>query len=238
MITKDDIKIARKGAKSLGELDAQDRHDALEGILKRTYALKGYSVEGPIVQEVEAILTETEPRISSRHSRLTLGEVALAWEAGVCGDFGADTRITIATLIAWTSKYSQLEERKEAIEELYQESRPSHLLPARDIEARNRDACRRWALSQWEHYKQHDDLEKDLLDGFAVKIYEYLESLHKVNPSEETQRAARLRAEKRLKEKGKVNALRLEVATQNAYKAELLRMYYGSLKARGVELRI
>lgn len=238
-MTKEEIMNARNGAKPLGQFARQDRKEAIDGVLKGIYAMMGFIAEP---QEVEEIVTGILDRISTRFQHLTVGELVLAWEAGVSGEYGKERRICIANLLSWLSSYVESDVRKDALTQIIKTQRTeARMLSQGDIEARNREACLRMARTQWQHYKATGSLEASLLAGTAAAICDYLVSAGKLRASDATQAEAISRAKEQRKLRGIPESLG-RIGTQGELdsmaKRELLAMYYGSLVARGVELTV
>ena len=252
-MTTYEIKAARVGV-PVGTLTIKDRSDALDGILKRIYALKGFTVADNVQPEIDIAVRELEDKLAHRWTGFTIGEVALALESGVSGFFGADNRLTIANYFSWLTKYERCDERREAIGELAKQNKasrvvdPQQLLPPEEQAARNERAGREAALREWEAFKRYGRLDI-FLDGYAAMICDYLMRKGKLNATEATIRQAYRQAKTRRTDK-QTNSIGDVIKTFNpttapaselldfATKRELLSMYYDSLRRRGVELQV
>jgi len=252
-MTTYEVKAARVGV-PVGMLTMKDRSDALDGILKRIYALKGFTVADNVQPEIDIAVRELEDKLAHRWTSFTMGEVALALESGVSGFFGADNRLTIANYFSWLTKYERSDERSDAIYELAKLKKatrvvdPQRLLPPEEQAARNERAGREAALCEWERFKKCGRLDI-CIDGYAAMIYDYLTRKGKLNATEATISQAYRQAKTRHTDK-QTYRIGDVIKTFNpatapaselldwATKRELLSMYYESLRRRGVELQI
>lgn len=242
MITVEEIKGALRGAKQFRDLEASVRLQALDGILKRAYALKGYVVEASTQSEVTVSAEELERKISQRWPFLTLGEVMLALEAGVCGDYPGETRLAIANYIRWLGAYVASPERRTALEEAMaekrRETRPEHILPAATRETLNARANREGALKAFRSFKESGDMGITL-DGRAASIYDYLSDLGKIKVTPETWAEAQRRASVSAGRKTFASLVSSGPAGADwSAKRYLLGRYFESLVNRGVDLQL
>ena len=251
-MTTNEIKRARGGIQ-VNRLEAKDRTDALDGVIKRIYALKGLSVEKQVQPEIDLTVAELTKRLLESYPTMTLGEVSIALEAGITGEYGKDVRLTIANCLVWLRTYYWSDDRKDAIRELEEERkrerRAANLLEAPDDESRDRAFCSE-IMKQWRFYRENKRLDI-LFDGFAAKMYDHLVKKGKLRATEATIRKAHQNAQSHNRDKGAetgqigalINKVTEDTASANglldyATKRELLTMYFDSLIARGAVLNL
>ena len=251
-MTTNEIKRARGGIQ-VNHLDAKDRADALDGVIKRIYALKGLSVEKQVQPEIDLTVAELTKRLLESYPTMTLGEVSIALEAGITGEYGKDVRLTIANCLVWLRTYYWSDDRKDAIRELEEERkrerRAANLLEAPDDESRDRAFCSE-IMKQWRFYRENKRLDI-LFDGFAAEMYDHLVKKGKLRATEATIRKAHQNAQSHNRDKGAetwqigalIDKLTEDTTSANslldyATKRELLTMYFDSLIARGAVLNL
>ncbi len=257
-MTTEEIINAMNSGMRFGSLQIQDKRDALDGILKYLYAIRGYTVADNIQPEIDAAVGVLEDRIAHRFPHLTIDEIRLALEVGVTGYWTKDKRMVIANYIDWLSKYSSSPERADAVEQRLKaqktltQSQAAALLPAEDIARKNEEAARSAALREYERFCQCGHLDF-FLQGYGAMIYDYLLKKGKLNPNEELIRKAYARSKNHLRGGVPVRGTRRIDETLSTFtpesatpeqlldwstKCELLSMYYSTLKARGMVLQL
>ena len=246
-MTTNEIKQARGGI-AVNRLDAQDLMDGLDGVVKRIYAMKGLSTD--VKGEIDLICREVGHRLLESYPTITLGEVSLALEAGITGEYGKDTRFTIANGLVWLRTYYWSDDRKDAIRELNEEQkrekRASRLLAPQD----NTEAFHGEIMKQWRYYREHKCLDIRF-DGFAGAMYDHLVKMGKLRASEATIQKAKAMSKSqdadKSSEMAQIGTLIENVAKESASandrldyatKRILLTMYFDSLIARGAALRL
>ncbi len=251
-MTINEIKQARGGI-AANRLDTKDLMDGLDGTVKRIYALKGLSVEASVQPEVDLTCRELGRRLLESYPTMTLGEVSLALEAGITGEYGKDVRLTIANCLVWLRTYYWSDDRKDAIRELNEEqkreSRASRLLEAQ-TDADKDKAFRGEIMKQWRFYRENGHLDIRF-DGFAGAMYDHLVKIGKLRASEATVQKAKAMSESQtsanapktaqigtLIENAAKESTSLDNGLNCATKRILLTMYFDSLIARGAVLRL
>lgn len=244
MITTNEIIGARMGVQAFGSLSRDQRRAALDGVLKRLYALKGYSIAEYTQGEIDAQVEEVAKTLEAKWRHLTVGEVWIALQAGVCREYGQDNRLCVSNYIAWLNAYSKSPERREALIEMGQASRtPAPRLSGGEIALMNERACRQGALESWENYKKRRDLGINL-DGWAACVCDYLVRKGKINPTAQTLEQVARDTRKSPKANKSIGRLLDDLfdkgvnAMDYAGKRGLLESYYASLLTRGAELTI
>lgn len=240
MVTKQEI-IAARSAAPIGTLEPKFTMQALDGILKIIYGMKGLTVADGMQKEVDAIIGPIHDKLRTRYQFFTLGEVSIALEAGVCGEWNTDKRICIASILSWLAAYQKYDIRQEAIQEInkgvHRKIAPaSALLPAADVARMNEDACIRGIKAAWAAFKEKGDMDI-IFDGYAANLCDYLINRGKLKARDETVREAWERSRRRVIRNGGI-AEAFNDRMDYAAKRELLTMYFGSLKQRNVELQI
>lgn len=212
--------IAARAAKNVASLDTATRASALEGTLKKLYAMKGYSL-ADAEAEVGIAVQELNTRLVIRWPYLTMGEVLLALEAGICGEYTSDKRLSVANYITWLNAYAKSDERREAMETLSrQKPKPKGLLSKANIQAMNERAIVDGVKKAWQSFQETGEIGITA-DGWAAAMCEWLMFKGKLNPSPQTLAEV---SRKYTNEWGKKRAL--------------LEMYFRSLKQRGVILTL
>lgn len=256
-MTTNEILAAMNGPR-FGQLPMQDKADVIDGILKYLYSLRGYTVADNVQPEIDAAVNVLEDRLAHRWPHLTAGEIKLALELGVTGYFTKDKRLTIANYLDWISKYNTSPERADAVDAKMNrqrsltQSQAAALLPAEDIARKNEEAGRNSALKEYQRFCETGKLDICVL-GYGAMIFDYLLKRGCFNPTDNIIREAYRRSKNHLKHGvrdvkqrriGEVlSDFRPETAPAQqlldyATKCELLSMYYGTLKARGMQLQL
>ena len=99
-MTIQEIQNARQ-AKPLGELPDEQRTAAIEAVVKRLYAQKGYLINEHSEEEISILRDELSDKLNRRYSYLRLSEVMLALEAGIYGEYTKTTGLTVANCMMW-----------------------------------------------------------------------------------------------------------------------------------------
>ncbi len=257
-MTTNEILAAMNGPK-FGGLAINDKQDALDGVLKYIYSLRGYTVADGVQPEIDAAVRVLDDRLSHRFPHLTIDEVRLALELGVTGYFTKDKRLTIANYLDWLAKYNSSAERAEAVDvrinrkKSLTAAQASSLLPAIDIERKNEEAGREAALREYKVFCDNGGRIGFYLQGYGAMIYDYLLKKGKLNPNDATIREAYRRSKSHLAggvhrrgilSIGQVaSEFNPEKATAEqlldwSTKCELLSMYFSTLRSRGMQLQL
>ena len=112
-MTIQEIQNARQ-AKPLGELPEEQRTAAIEAVVKRLYAQKGYLINESSEEEISILRDELSDKLNRRYSYLRLSEVMLALEAGIYGEYTKTTGLTVANCMMWISCYVSSDAYNEA----------------------------------------------------------------------------------------------------------------------------
>ena len=258
-MTKNEI-LAAMNAPKFGSLSMNDKQDALDGVLKYLYSLRGYTVADGVQPEIDAAVHVLEDRCAHRFPHLTVDEIRLALEMGVTGYWTKDKRMTIANYLDWLAKYNTSAERAEAVDDKLNRQKTltanqaAALLPAEDIERKNDEAGRNAALKEFERFKQCGRLDI-CVQGYGAMIYDYLLKRGCLNPSDALIREAYKRSKNHLpggvpQRRNRLQTIGDTIASFNpdrassdqlldwSTKCELLTMYYSTLHARGMQLQL
>lgn len=257
-MTQNEILDALEGPR-FGSLPMTDKTDAIDGILKYLYALRGYTVADNIQAEIDTATSMLEYKLSHSFAHLTVAEIKLALEQGIIGYFTKDKRLTIANYLEWLTKYSTSQERAEAVEarvarqKQLSQSQAGALLPEADLARLNEDAGRRSALREFDNFCKSGKLDF-VCQGYGAMIYDFLIQRGCFNPNDATIRAAYKRSKNHLRggvrtrgilqQLGSVivdfNPERAMAAQLLDYstKCELLAMFFSTLKARKMPLNV
>ena len=255
-MTKNEI-LAAMNAPKFGSLPMNDKEDALDGVLKYLYSLRGYTVADGVQPEIDAAVHVLEDRIAHRFPHLTVDEIRLALELGVTGYWTKDKRMTIANYLDWLSKYNTSPERAEAVDDRMNRQKTlsanqaAALLPAEDIARKNEEAARSAALREFDRFKQCGRLDI-CVQGYGAMIYDYLLQRGCLNPSDALIREAYKRSKNHLRGGVPSRTRRISDVVADfvpdkaeasqlldwSTKCELLTMYYSTLHARGMQLQL
>ena len=255
-MTKNEI-LAAMNAPKFGSLPMNDKEDALDGVLKYLYSLRGYTVADGVQPEIDAAVHVLEDRIAHRFPHLTVDEIRLALELGVTGYWTKDKRMTIANYLDWLSKYNTSSERAEAVDDRMNRQKTlsanhaAALLPAEDIARKNEEAARSAALREFDRFKQCGRLDI-CVQGYGAMIYDYLLQRGCLNPSDALIREAYKRSKNHLRGGVPSRTRRISDVVADfvpdkaeasqlldwSTKCELLTMYYSTLHARGMQLQL
>lgn len=237
-MTTQEIINARTNAKALSSLAGATMENCIEGAISRSYAMKGYSLSDEVAAEIRIAVRELSPRVMMRWPFLTPGEIVLAFEAGVCGDYGTDKRLNVANYIAWLNAYVRSDERREAIESMTRkvQTKPEYLLPASDIEQRNNTAIVKGLRQAWASFKLTGELGVST-NIWAGTMADWLLKTGKMNPTKETFSRAAMKHKKPSQDIADIIKEGVSNADM-ATKRELLEMYFKNLIDRNVEFTL
>lgn len=246
-------------APKFGVLPMNDREDALDGVLKYLYSLRGYTVADGVQPEIDAAVRVLEDRIAHRFPHLTVDEIRLALEMGITGYFTKDKRMTIANYLDWLEKYNSSRERAEAVDDRINrqkqltQSQAAALLPAEDIARKNEEAARGAAMKEFARFCECGCLDI-CVQGYGAMIFDYLLKRGCFNPTDNIIREAYRRSKNHMRggvrKRGQLATVGDTLRDFNpdsapaqqlldwSTKCELLSMYYGTLKARGMQLQL
>ena len=255
-MTTQEILNALEGPR-FGSLPMQDKQDAIDGVLKYLYSLRGYTVADNVQPEIDAAVNVLEDRIAHRWPHLTVNEIRLALELGVTGYYTKDKRLTIANYLDWLGKYNTSPERAEAVDRRMNQQKQltsqqaSRLLPAEDIARRNEEAGRSAALKEYARFCECGRLDI-CVQGYGAMIFDYLVKRGNINPTDNIIREAYRRAKTHTRQATRGVMIRIGDAVRDfnpdtapvqqlldwSTKCELLTMYYSTLHARGLQLQL
>lgn len=250
MITEAEIRVARTGAKTLGQMSPGELKDALHMAARSMLALSGWTVADDLEAGAEKLEDAISAKVRMRYAGLTVGEVCIALESGVSGEWGRDCRPTAANCLKWLEAYVQTEARKAALLTLSRRRgpRPEDLMTPRMKEELNARARRESCLRAWEDYKAAGRLDT-VTNGYAAMVCDHLMRTGLLKPTEEAVRQAyrssRLRKAQAMR-CGSVAEMFRQVGKARDTdgmmdwdcKRELLSMYFAHLRAKGAELRL
>lgn len=249
MITEAEIRVARRGAKTLGQQSPGELADSLYLAVRSSLALSGYTVADDLDGNTADITEKISVKVRTRFPGLTAGEVSIALESGVTGEWGRDMRPTPANCLRWLEAYAQTDQRKAVMAALSRTGgpRPEDLLTPEQKERMNARARRESAMRAWEDYKREGRLDI-VTNGFAAMVCDHLmrEGVLKPTPEavEQAYRASRLRKARHSGFGSIAEMFRTVGRAQDTdgmmdwdCKRELLSMYFGHLLAKGAELR-
>lgn len=144
-MTRYEIIEARKTAR-LRDMHYSERKEAVRGVVFRLYGLKGEDPRGHL-DLVDRCAAELEERCAKAFPTCTLGEVKLAMDAGIRGEWGKNTNIYPANLLSWLQSYATSPERREAVKEQEAaeavERERSEMYPSAEETARRNDEFRK-----------------------------------------------------------------------------------------------
>ena len=95
------------------QVSIDERKAALESIVRRIYQLKDLPEKD--MASLAGIINDLEYRISHRWPSITLAEIALALEAGCCGEYTRETKPTTANMAQWLAMYFGSQDRADAL---------------------------------------------------------------------------------------------------------------------------
>ncbi len=250
MITEAEIKVARRGSKTLGQQSPGELTGSLHIAVRSALALSGYTVADDLDGNAADITEKISAKVRTRFPGLTAGEVSIALESGVTGEWGRDTRPTPANCLRWLETYAQTDQRKAVIASLSRTRGPraEDLLIPEQKDRMNARARRESALRAWEDYKHEGHLDI-VTNGFAAMVCDHLmrEGILKPTPEavEQAYRASRLRKARSSGYGSIAEMFRTVGKAQDAdgmmdwdCKRELLSMFFGHLLAKGGDLRL
>ena len=235
-MTIQEIQNARQ-AKPLRELPDEQREAAIEAIVKRLYAQKGYLINEHSEEEIGILTTELTDKLNRRYSYLRLSEVMLALEAGIYGEYTKSTGLTVANCMMWISCYVSSDAYKEAVSYVPKPKMdPASLLPRHDVAELNESAMVDSLCKYWAEFKVSRRLNI-ILDGYAAAMADYLISKGKLKPTRETLEKVVRKTAPKGSDIETIIAAGLTNASWAA-KRELLYRYFSGLADRGVELSV
>lgn len=246
-MTSQEILNAANGP-AIGTFPELEQVQMLEAIIKSLYLLQHLDAERD-EKRVKMSAALLQSKITERCSYLTLGEIRLALESGVYGEFGKDTFLTPANFVKWVTAFTALPERAEAIREKMKNDRAEekkyrNLLPPADKAARD-EAFRKTApLAAWEEFKRDPFYYEIYAIGYGHAIYEALRSSGKMQQVtdktlEEAKRRATIRYNRVHNESDPFAKVVNDAQTLEHYvETELVKLYFRSLYDRGQNLTI
>lgn len=246
-MTSQEILNAASGP-AIGTFPELEQVQMLEAIIKSLYLLQHLDAERD-EQRVKMAATLLQSKITERCSYLTLGEIRLALESGVYGEFGKDNFLTPANFVKWITAFIALPERAEAIREKMKNDRAEekkyrNLLPPADKAARD-EAFRKTApLAAWEEFKRDPFYYEIYAIGYGHALYEALRSsgkMQQVTPQtlDEAKRRATIRYNRVHNESDPFAKVVNDAQALGHYvETELVKLYFRSLYDRGQNLTI
>ena len=246
-MTSQEILNAASGP-AIGTFPELEQVQMLEAIIKSLYLLQHLDAERD-EKRVKMAASLLQSKIMERCSYLTLGEIRLALESGVYGEFGKDTFLTPANFIKWVTAFTALPERAEAIREKMKNDRAEekkyrNLLPPADKAARD-EAFRKTApLAAWEEFKRDPFYYEIYAIGYGHALYEALRSSGKMlqvteQTLEEAKRRATIRYNRVHNESDPFAKVVNDTQALGHYvETELVKLYFRSLYDRGQNLTI
>lgn len=218
-----------------GKMNLADRKSGLKAALERIYSLKGLEPTN-----VDYIVDEAEYKIAHAWPMLTIGEIQIALEAGVQGEFKkVGTVISAATCIGWLNEFYNSEERKAAREKIhYQKSLLSRDEDLKEIHRKNQEFEREGPQAAYEEYLK--DGRSIVVVGYAAALYDALMKHGKINPTPQTRAKAEQAARATMTRTSGHGFAALAQTGKNApvfeayVKQELLYSYFENLKQRNV----
>lgn len=246
-MTQDSIIVALQG-KALGAETLAGRENTLRGIIATVYQMKRQSISE---EALDGEVRSFEPRLAADFRHLTLQEVRIALEAGICGEYGTATVPNVANFLQWVAIYSRSAERASAKETL---ARRNASLAARvstidraEIDRKNAEAL---ASSPAEAYATYcregrrgfvfpQFLSRCVYDPLREKIANWWRTQQNRDVMKATIEADAARA---FREFSKQNATLFRTDGVNAAgledfrKAEYVFRYFGNIKAQGATI--
>lgn len=246
MTAKDILKAAT--GPTIGTLKVEEQTNLFTAIVEILYTLKHLD---PSVNKQRIALSADvlRDKVVERFPYLTIGEVKLALESGVYGEFGKDTILTPANLVNWVIAFTKLPERAEALKDKQSKDRiearkTSNLLPPADKAARD-EAFRKTApLAAWEEFKRDPFYYEIYAIGYGHALYEALRSSGKMlqvtdQTLEEAKRRATIRYNRVHNESDPFAKVVNDAQALGHYvETELVKLYFRSLYDRGQNLTI
>lgn len=106
------IKEALSGIK-VSAYDTNERAVILTPVMKSLFLMKGMDGE-KYISQLDEMTKMLNDRLAESFPTLTMDEVKLALEAGICGDFDVPTSISISNILGWLKAYRVCDARREA----------------------------------------------------------------------------------------------------------------------------
>jgi len=172
-MTRHEITEARK-TQQIRDMRYLERKEALKAVVFRLYGLKGEDPRGHM-DLVDRCASELEERCAKAFQSCTIGEVKLAMDAGVRGEWGKNTNIYPANLLMWLQSYATSQERKDAIREqetadALARERALTTLSAEEVERRNKAFRENGPEMAYQYYLKHGwDI---ISSGYGNALYE------------------------------------------------------------------
>lgn len=171
------------------------RRPILLSVVKSLYKLKSMDDEKDLkAMEITRVL---ESKLVNDFGYLTMEEVRIALEAGVCGDFETNTAINIGNICNWLKCYIRSDARTEAKRILENAKEPIKLVDPEVVRQKNLESARRGLANLVEVIKANNP--EDIYYHFVIHagrqagIYNILrERGYMKNVSEATAREARM----------------------------------------------
>jgi len=157
-MTRYEIIEARKTAR-LRDMNYKERKEAVRGVVFRLYGLKGEDPRGHL-DLVDRCASELEERCAKAFPTCTLGEVKLAMDSGIRGEWGKNTNIYPANLLSWLQSYATSPERKEAVKEqekaeARERERAELYTPPEEVDRRNEEFAKNGPERAYRNYLRH-----------------------------------------------------------------------------------
>lgn len=246
-MTSQEILNAASGP-AIGTFPELEQVQMLEAIIKSLYLLQHLDAERD-EKRVKMAASLLQSKIMERCSYLTLGEIRLALESGVYGEFGKDTFLTPANFVKWITAFTALPERAEAIREKMKNDRAEekkyrNLLPPADKAARDEVFRKKAPLAAWEEFKRDPFYYEIYAIGYGHALYEALRSSGKMlqvtdQTLEEAKRRATIRYNRVHNESDPFAKVVNDAQVFDHYvETELVKLYFRSLYDRGQNLII
>ena len=241
-MTSQEILNAASGP-AIGTFPELEQVQMLEAIIKSLYLLQHLDAERD-EKRVKMAATLLQSKIMERCSYLTLGEIRLALESGVYGEFGKDTFLTPANFVKWITAFIALPGRAETKNDRAEDKKYRNLLPPADKAARD-EAFRKTApLAAWEEFKRDPFYYEIYAIGYGHALYEALRSSGKMlqvtdQTLEEAKRRATIRYNRVHNESDPFAKVVNDAQALGHYvETELVKLYFRSLYDRGQNLTI
>lgn len=246
MTAKDILKAAT--GPTIGTLNVEEQTTLLTAIVEILYTLKHLDPAANR-QRIALSADVLRDKVAERFPYLTIGEVKLALESGVYGEFGKDTILTPANLVNWVIAFTKLPERAEALKDKQSSDRiearkTSSLLPPAEKAERDEAFRKNQPLVAWEEFKRDPFYWDIFAIGYGHALYEALRSSGKMQQVknetlEEAKRRATIRYNRVHNESDPFAKVVNDAQALGHYvETELVKLYFRSLYDRGQELTI
>lgn len=246
-MTQDSIITALQG-KALGAESLAQRENTLRGIIATVYQMKRMSLSE---ETLDGEVRSFGPRLAADFRHLTLQEIRIALEAGICGEYGTATVPNVANFLQWVAIYNRSAERASAKETL---TRRNASLAARvstidraEIDRKNAEALRTSPHEAFEEYRREGRkafrlpqyVARCVYDGARSLINDWWQSLTEKGPMKA---AIEAEAVKQYRAFSKKNDTTFRIDGVNAAglddfrKAEYVYAYFNHLQASGLAI--